>query len=310
MRAVLKIAEVSRQAAHKYFKHQADFQKKLSYLILEADILREEHPGCGVEKMYETLKPDWLGRDTFTALFMTLGYRVKMQRNYQRTTVPVHSQYENLIQGMMVQDKNIVWQTDITYFLIGTQFFYIVFIIDVYTRMILGYQASDHLRAEANLAALKMAIRNSSDSLDNLIHHSDRGGQYISIPYIALLNKMRIRISMGAKAQDNAYAERINGTIKNEYLKFWEPKNLKQLKSMVKRAVTHYNNKRTHRELPGKVTPLMFEKSLVDLTSQKRPTVIIYAEGNYKIKMASSHLDFKPIREPLAHNCPIEIKKK
>jgi putative transposase len=162
MRAVLKIAGVSRQAVHKYLKQQADFQKKLSYLILEADILREEHPGCGVEKMYETLQPDWLGRDTFIALFMTLGYRVKIQRNYQRTTVPVHSQYENLIQGMMVQDKNIVWQTDITYFLIGNQFFYIVFILDVYTRMILGYQASDHLRAEANLAALKMAIRNSS----------------------------------------------------------------------------------------------------------------------------------------------------
>ena len=308
MKAILKIAEVSRQAAHKYFKQQAEFQNKLSDLILEADILREEHPGCGVEKMYETLQPDWLGRDKFISLFMNLGYRVKIQKNYQRTTVPVHSQYENLIQGMLVQDKNIVWQTDITYYQIGAQYFYIVFIIDVYTKMILGYQASDHLRAEANLTALKMAIRNSSGSLVNLIHHSDRGSQYISTPYIGLLNKMGIRISMGAKAQDNAYAERINGTIKNEYLKYWEPQNLKELKSMVKKAVTHYNNKRTHGNLPGKVTPVKFEKSLVDLTSQKRPTVIIYAEGNYKIKVASSHLDFKPKREPLAHNCPIEIK--
>jgi putative transposase len=308
MRAVLKIAGVSRQAAHKHFKQQADFQNRLSDLILETDILREEHPGCGVEKMYKTLQPDWLGRDQFIALFMTLGYRVKIQRNYQRTTIPVHSQYENLIQGMIVQDKNIVWQTDITYFSIGSRFYYIVFILDVYTRKILGYQVSDHLRAEANLAALKMAVRNSSGSLANLIHHSDRGGQYISTPYIGLLNKMGIRISMGAKAQDNAYAERINGTIKNEYLKYWGPKDLKQLKSMVKKAVTHYNNKRTHSELQGKVTPVKFEKSLVDLTSQKRPTVIIYAEGNYKIKVASSHLDFKPKREPLTHNCPIEIK--
>jgi putative transposase len=52
---------------------------------------------------------------------------------------------------------------------------------------------------------------------------------------------------------------------------------------------------------------MSFEKSLVDLTSQKRPTVIIYAEGNYKIKVASSHLDFEPKERPLAHNCPIEI---
>jgi putative transposase len=104
-----------------------------------------------------------------------------------------------------------------------------------------------------------------------------------------------------------ATQKHLRGTIKNEYLKVWKPKDLKQLKSMVKRAVTHYNNKRTHSKLQGKVTPVKFEKSLVDLTSQKRPTVIIYAEGNYKIKVASSHLDFKPKREPLAHNCPIEI---
>ena len=116
-----------------------------------------------------------------------------------------------------------------------------------------------------------------------------------------------IQISMGAKAQDNAYAERINGTIKNEYLKYWGPKNYRELKSMLCKAVDHYNNKRIHNNLPVGMSPVQFEKSLLDLTSQRRPTVIIYAEGNYKIKVASSHFDFKPKEEPLAHNCPIEI---
>jgi hypothetical protein len=112
---------------------------------------------------------------------------------------------------------------------------------------------------------------------------------------------------MRAHDQDNAYAERVNGTIKNEYLKYWKPKDLEELQWMLKKAVTHYNNKRIHNELPGKTTPVQFEKSLLDLTSQKRPTVIIYAEGNYKIKVASSHFDFKPKEGTLAHNCPIEI---
>jgi len=112
---------------------------------------------------------------------------------------------------------------------------------------------------------------------------------------------------MGAKAQDNAYAERINGTIKNEYLKYWRINSLNELQNKLKQAVNHYNNKRKHNELPGRITPLEFDKSLLDLNSQKRPTVIIYAEGNYKIKAASSRLDFKPKGEPLAHNCPIEI---
>ena len=307
MKSVLGVAGVSRQAAHKWFVRQAVLEEKLSGLILDVDILREEHPGCGVEKMYRTLQPDWLGRDRFIALFMGLGYRVKAQRNYRRTTTPVHSQYQNLIEGLMVQERNTVWQTDITYFLIGDRYYYIVFILDVYTRRILGFQASDHLRAEANLAALRMALRTCSGSLTTLIHHSDRGSQYIDKDYVGTLEEQGVHISMGAKAQDNAYAERINGTIKNEYLRYWKPKSLRELQHMLKRAVAHYNSQRMHSQLPGRMTPLQFEKSLVDLTSQKRPTVIIYAEGNYNIKVASSHFDVKPKEEPLAHNCPIGI---
>jgi transposase InsO family protein len=307
MRSIYKIARVSKQAAHKYFKHEDELSKKLSDLLVEADELKEEHPGCGVEKMYQTLQPEWLGRDKFISLFMQLGYRVRTQKNYQKTTIPVHSQYKNLIQGLMVQDRNIVWQTDITYFRIGNRYYYIVFIIDVYTKRILGYKASDNLRAEANLAALRMAFKNSNGNLGRLIHHSDRGSQYIDTDYIELLNGKRIMISMGEKAQDNAYAERINGTIKNEYLKYWEINSLNELQKKLTKAVNHYNIKRKHNEIPGRLTPVKFDKSLLDLESQRRPTVIIYAEGNNKIKTASSRFDFKPKREPLAHNCPIEV---
>jgi transposase InsO family protein len=306
MKSVLKAAGISRQAVSQNFKQESVFNEKLTGLITEVDILRGEHPGCGVEKMYYTLKPGWLGRDKFIELFMELGYGVRRHRNYKRTTMPVNSQYKNLIQGLMVQDRNIVWQTDITYYQIGDRYYYIVFIIDVYTKRILGFCASNHMRAEANLMALKMAMVQSIGSLKRLIHHSDRGGQYIAKSYVGLLNKAGIQISMGAKAQDNAYAERINGTIKNEYLKYWKPKNLTELRQMLKKAVKHYNNKRIHNELPGKISPVQFEKSFLDLNSQKRPTVIIYAEGNYKIKVASSHFDFKPKEGTLAYNCPIE----
>ena len=139
MKSVLEVAEVSRQAVQKHYKQQQVYAEKLSGLITEVDILREEHPGCGVEKMYYTLRPDWLGRDKFISIFMELGYRVQTKKNYQRTTVPVHSKYKNLIQGMMLQDRNIVWQTDITYFLIGDQYYYLVFIIDVYTKVLQGF---------------------------------------------------------------------------------------------------------------------------------------------------------------------------
>ena len=187
------------------------------------------------------------------------------------------------------------------------KYYYIVFIIDIYTKVILGYKASDNQRAEANLLALIMALKNCNGSIVKLIHHSDRGSQYIYAKYIELLTSKGIMISMGEKAQDNAYAERINGTIKNEYLKYWEINSYEDLKKNLDRAVNHYNNKRKHNELPGRMSPMEFDKTLLDLESQRRPTVIIYAEGNCKIKSASSRFDFKPKREPLAHNCPIEV---
>ena len=282
-------------------------ESRLSDLLLEADELRSEHPGCGVEKMYNTLQPDWLGRDKFIEIFMDMGYRVKYHKNYIRTTVPAHFKYPNLIQGMQVVKQNQLWQTDITYIKIGSQYFYLVFIVDVYTRRILGYSVSNHMRAEANIKALCMAIKNCGGIIQGLIHHSDRGSQYIDKGYTSILTENGAHISMGEKAQDNAYAERVNGIIKNEYLIYREIKSFNQLRTEVKKAVGHYNNKRIHRSLPGKTTPIDFEKNLLGLYCQKRPRVIIYAEGNCKTKEARGHLGFMPEKEPQAPNCPIEI---
>lgn len=310
MTAVYQIAEVSKQAVKQYRLRQDDFHQKLEELLIAADILRSEHPGCGVEKMYYTLCPNWLGRDKFIELFMDLGYRVRKVRNYARTTFSVQSKYQNLIEGMLVDRPNQVWQSDITYYQVGSRFYYVVFIIDVYTKKVVGYQVSDHLRAEANIQALRMAFKDSGCYLKGLIHHSDRGSQYIDRVYTQLLTDRGILISMGEKAQENAYAERINGTIKNEYLKYRNIQSFNHLRNEVKKAVTHYNQKRKHRGLPRWMSPEEFEQDLLVLEGQRRPEVIIYAEGNYKIRKASSPPDFKPKEEPKAHNCPIVIESK
>jgi len=279
----------------------------LSGLIAEVDELRKVHPRCGLEKMYFALKPNFIGRDNFIDIFMSLGYRVKKIKNYIRTTIPAHYKYPNLIEGMMVTRPDQVWQTDITYYKVGSEYYYLVFIIDVYTRRIVGYQVSDHMRAEANLKALKMAFKTRGTHLLGLIHHSDRGSQYVDKTYTQTLSGNGIQISMGEKAQDNAFAERVNGTIKNEYLNGWEINNFKELKKAVKRAVEHYNNKRGHKSLGRNISPNIFENNLLNLNDQKRPKVIIYAEGSSKIKEASSLLNFRPEQEPLAHICPIRV---
>lgn len=305
-----RFLNISKQAVFKSRKRQQLFDQELRELVHQVDLIREGHPGCGVEKLYRTLKPEFMGRDRFCEIFMGLGYRVKRMKNHMRTTIPAHLDYPNLIEGMSVTRPYQVIQSDITYFELNGNFYYIVFILDVYTREILGYNVNDNLRKESNIKALQMALKNiCPEQLRQMIHHSDRGSQYGSRDYTKILKEAGIQISMGLIAQENAYAERINGTIKNEYLKLWDIRDFGALKKSTGKAVKHYNEKRKHKNLRNEDPPLKFKASIVNLDTQERPKVIIYAEGNYKVKEASSHLDFNPKKEPQAHNCPMEYEK-
>ncbi len=269
LNALYQEVGLSKQAVDQYQRRQLLFDNRLKQLILEADELRNEHPGCGVRKMHDTLNPDFIGRDRFIELMMELGYRVKRNKNYRRTTIAGKKFYPNLIKGMKVDGPSQVWQSDITYIPIGNRHYYATFIIDVYTKKIVGYQVTDHMRATANVAALKMALKEHAAPQ---IHHSDRGSQYTYNEYTELLRANGCRISMATSAQDNAYAERINKTIKEEYLDYWEPKDFKQLKKMLSKAVFHYNHKRIHNHL-GKVSPVNFEKNLSGMHPRKILTI-------------------------------------
>ena len=101
---------ISKQAVQQYHHRQMVFNSKISDLLIEVDELRAEHPGCGIEKMYYTLNPDFIGRDRFVDTFMELGYRIKRIKNYHRTTIPVASKYSNLIEGLVVKKNNCVIQ--------------------------------------------------------------------------------------------------------------------------------------------------------------------------------------------------------
>lgn len=92
-------------------------------MVVEADQLREEYPGCGVEKMYHTLRPDFIGRDRFIETFMELGYRLKLKKNYRRTTYSSDVYYPNLIKGFQVNAPSVIWQSDITYIRVSEKFF-------------------------------------------------------------------------------------------------------------------------------------------------------------------------------------------
>jgi transposase InsO family protein len=149
-----------------------------------------------------------------------------------------------------------------------------MFITDVYTRKIVGYSVSDHMRATANVKALRMAL---SQHKAPEIHHSDRGSQYTYQAYTDLLKQSGCRLSMALTAQDNAYAERIHRTIKEEYLAYWQPQTLQKLKYCVTKAVYQYNNQWPHNSLK-KLSPREFIQDCSLLASQQRTILTIFNE--------------------------------
>ncbi|MCB9333136.1 MAG: transposase [Lewinellaceae bacterium] len=141
----------------------------------------------------------------------------------------------------------------------------------MYTKIIVGYRVSDHMRAVANVEALKHALRHYGPPK---YHHSDRGSQYGYKEYIKLLRDNKVAISMGQSAQDNAYAERVHRTIKEEYLYYWKPQSLKQLQQCTAKAVKHYNQHRIHNSL-GR-SPFNFAQYWAKLNQSQRPEITIY----------------------------------
>jgi len=180
-----------------------------------------------------------------------LGYGIKKKPNYRVTTKRGPVRYPNKIKGLSIDAPLQIWQSDITYIRVKAKFYYAVFLLDVYSKIIVGYQVSDHLRASANMLALEMALAQYGAPK---YHHSDAGSQYGYKKYLKLLQDNKVEISMAQRAQDNAYAERIHKTIKEEYLDYWMPQTFGQLKRDLAKAVKNYNEKRLHNHL-GRRTP-------------------------------------------------------
>ena len=269
---------ISRQAVHQFYKKALQNDLKTAQFIEKAKALRKGHPGQGCRKMaLKTREYGW-GRDKVEQLLLGEGFRIIYPPNYTKTTQPQYDLiFPNLIEGLVLSGINQLIQTDITYIRIKERFYYLVLIIDVYSRRIVGYHVGENMLAECNLKALKMMIQfRKGDCLEEMIHHSDRGSQYTSQVYLALLKKEKIKISMCKEAWKNAYAERLNRTIKNEYLNSMKIGTYSQLRCTTKKVIGNYNEKRSHLKLYKKMSPVEFEKYVDNLPIDKRPTMQLY----------------------------------
>jgi putative transposase len=252
----------SKQAFHqKMDRLLLQYEQELLLLPIITE-LREEHPGVAARQLYLILKPEGIGRDKFEQLCFRNGFRLERFRSWHRTTDSSGViRFPNLAEGIELTGINQIWASDITYYQIGEQVCYLTFILDCYSRMIVGHSVSRKLLTEqTTLPALKMALHLRKPQA-GLIFHSDGGGQYYSKSFLKLTNDHKIKNSMCDVAYENPYAERVNGTIKNQYLKGYAPQSFAQLVHMAKRAIRNYNQVRPHKSLTQQ-TPANFERQL------------------------------------------------
>jgi len=278
MNMIYFLCNISKQGHHQAIARLKNQFQKHGLYIRAMEEVREIHPGMGLRTMYDMLQPEGIGRDNFIALGLREGFRLQNKEKETRTTYSVKChQYSNLLVGRRFTDVNQLWSSDITYFHCAGIFYYIVMIMDVYSRRIVGYSLADNMRAENNVAALKMALtmRGIDNYKQQLVHHSDKGAQYASDAYTKALEAYGIRISMCDEVYENTHIERINGTVKNQYLERMSIKSYEDLKKKLNQVIDTYNNQRPHQSL-GKMTPFAYEQSLKETPMDKRNKMEIF----------------------------------
>ena len=243
---------ITRQAHYQKRHRESCLQQEAALILEMVRQIRRKHPRMGTRKLLFKLQPMIaveglrIGRDRLFGVLREADLLVKPRKRRRRTTIPGLKRVPNLLPGMTISQPNQVWVSDITYLETEAQpFVYLFVLMDLYARYIVGWHVSDSLAASGALDALQMSLQGSPGPW---IHHSDHGVQYTAYPYLDTLFQRGIQPSMGevGNCYDNAFAERVIGTLKGEYGLDARLLDLSHAQAMAKEAVHLYNTDRPH----------------------------------------------------------------
>jgi len=232
--------------------------RQLSDEQLKCEIRRVHRDNFGVygiEKVWRQLNREdhKIGRDRVARLMDDLDLSGVVRGKKKRTTIPdeLSPRPADLVErNFTASAPNRLWVSDLTYVSTWTGFVYVAFVIDVFSRSIVGWRVSNSLHAELALDALEMAIwQRQQHDLTGLIHHSDRGVQYLAIRYTERLADAGAMRSVGSRGDsyDNALAEAVNGLYKAEVIRkrgHW--RSLEQVELATAEWVDWWNHRRLH----------------------------------------------------------------
>jgi putative transposase len=240
-------------------------------LIVEIGRVHRANFGVyGVEKVWRQLGREGIdvGRDRVARLMAAQGLRGVRRGKFKRTTITDDAGVRpaDLVdRDFTASAPNRLWVADITYVSTWSGFCYTAFITDVFSRAIVGWRVSKTLRADLALDALEQAIwaRTGNHQIDlaNLVHHSDRGGQYLSIRYTERLAEQGAVTSVGSRGDsyDNALAETVNGLYKAELIYRRGPwKTVEHVELATAAWVDWWNHQRLHSAC-GNTPPTEYE---------------------------------------------------
>jgi transposase InsO family protein len=231
-------------------------------------VWRENFCVYGARKTWRQLNRERIqaARCTVERLMKRLGLRGAVRdRAFKTTTVPdlAAPRPADLVERRFSATRpNQLWVADFTYVATWRGFVYVAFVVDVFARMIVGWRVSTSLKADLVLDALEQALHARADT-DGLVHHSDRGTQYLSIRYSERLEDAGIRASVGSTGDsyDNALAETVIGLYKTEVIWRRGPwRHAEAVEFATLEWVDWFNNRRLLEPI-GDIPPAEFEQA-------------------------------------------------
>ncbi|PHN01314.1 integrase [Flavilitoribacter nigricans DSM 23189 = NBRC 102662] len=281
MESLYQVVGISRQGFHQHRRRLQWQEQQVDSIIERVKHYRQFHPRMGARPIYQLMSAhksdqqliEHLGRDKFESILITNGLGIEPIRIFHITTYSGAFRFPNLTEGLEINDINRVWISDLTYYRLLDGWAYLTFILDLYSRRCLGYALSQTLETEqTTMKALKMALktRGKHNFDQQLIFHSDGGGQYYDKGFLKLLRQYQIVSSMAECVYENPHVERFHSTAKNQYLIPWGVNSVCQLQKRMPQFIKLYNQMKPHRSLKGK-SPLDFEKFIQQIPLCQRP---------------------------------------